>query len=109
MYFSTINAKVAKRTVKCVVMVKKNSKMPWKVVDSKTLRAGESFLLIEGSYVNYPSVFSYNDRIATVDELSGRVTATGIGETKILVNRGKDKAGKYRDYYCTIKVVVSLR
>lgn len=102
---ATIKAKVAKKTVKCTVTVKKNASKPYKVYNSKTIRVGESFLLIEGSCVDYQSVFSFNDRIATVDGATGRVTGTGVGTVKILVNRGQDKKGNYRDYYCTVNVV----
>ena len=42
---------------------------------------------------------------ATVDGATGRVTGTGVGTVKILVNRGVDKKGNYRDYYCTVNVV----
>ena len=101
---ATIKAKVGKKTVKCNVTVKKNAKQPWLTVKEKTLHVGESFLLIEGWFTDYESVFSFNDRIATADG-SGKITATGIGTVKILVNRGKDSNGTYRDYFCTVTVV----
>lgn len=100
---ATIKAKVGSKTVKCKVTVKKSAKQPWRVVTNKTLHVGESFLLIEGWFTDYESVFSFNDRIATADG-SGRVTATGVGTVKIMVNRGM--VGKeYRDYFCTVTVV----
>lgn len=100
----TITAKVGKKTAKCKVTVKKAPSKPYLTVKSKTLHVGESFLLIQGQYLDYESTFSYNDTIATVD-YTGKVTATGIGTTKILVNRGQDSQGRYRDYICTITVV----
>ncbi len=101
---ATIKAKVGSKTVKCKVTVKKSAKQPWRVVTNKTLHVGESFLLIEGWFTDYQSTFSFNDRIATVDE-AGKVTATGVGTVKILVNRGQDSQGNYRDYFCTVTVV----
>lgn len=71
---------------------------------TKTLHVGESFLLIEGWFTDYESVFSFNDRIATADG-SGRITAAGVGTVKILVNRGQDSKGVYRDYTCEVTVV----
>ena len=100
---ATIKAKVGSKTVKCKVTVKKNASQPWLTAKTKTLHVGESFLLIEGWFTDYESVFSFNDRIATADG-SGRVTATGVGTVKIMVNRGM--VGKeYRDYFCTVTVV----
>lgn len=100
----TITAKVGSKKVKCRVTVKKAAPKPYLTATSKTLRVGESFLLIQGQYTDYESTFSYNDHIATIDP-SGRVVATGVGQTKVLVNRGKDAQGRYRDYICTINVV----
>ena len=100
----TITAKVGSKKVKCRVTVKKAAPKPYLTATSKTLRVGESFLLIQGQYTDYESTFSYNDHIATIDPV-GRVVATGIGQTKVLVNRGKDAQGRYRDYICTINVV----
>lgn len=100
----TITAKVGSKKVKCKVTVKKAPAKPYLTATSKTLRVGESFLLIQGQYTDYESTFSYNDHIATIDH-TGRVVATGIGQTKVLVNRGKDAQGRYRDYVCTINVV----
>ena len=100
----TITAKVGSKKVKCRVTVKKAAPKPYLTATTKTLRVGESFLLIQGQYTDYESTFSYNDHIATIDS-TGRVTATGIGQTKVLVNRGKDAQGRYRDYVCTINVV----
>lgn len=100
----TITAKVGSKKVKCRVTVKKAAPKPYLTATSKTLRVGESFLLIQGQYTDYESTFSYNDHIATIDH-TGRVVATGIGQTKVLVNRGKDAQGRYRDYVCTINVV----
>ena len=65
---ATIKAKVGKKTVKCNVTVKKNAKQPWLTVKEKTLHVGESFLLIEGWFTDYESVFSFNDRIATTNK-----------------------------------------
>lgn len=101
---ATIKAKVGSKTVKCKVTVKKSAKQPWRVVTNKTLHVGESFLLIEGWFTDYQSTFSFNDRIATVDE-AGRVVAKGVGTVKIMVNRGQDAKGTYRDYFCTVTVV----
>ena len=100
----TITAKVGNKKLKCRVTVKKAPAKPYLTATSKTLRVGESFLLIQGQYPDYESTFSYNDHIATIDS-TGRVTATGIGQVKVLVNRGKDAQGRYRDYICTINVV----
>ena len=100
----TITAKVGNKKLKCKVTVKKAPAKPYLTATSKTLRVGESFLLIQGQYTDYESTFSYNDHIATIDH-TGRVVATGIGQTKVLVNRGKDAQGRYRDYVCTINVV----
>ena len=100
----TITAKVGSKKVKCKVTVKKAAPKPYLTATSKTLRVGESFLLIQGQYTDYESTFSYNDHIATIDP-TGRVVATGVGQTKVLVNRGKDAQGRYRDYICTINVV----
>ena len=100
----TITAKVGSKRVKCKVTVKKAAPKPYLTATTKTLRVGESFLLIQGQYTDYESTFSYNDHIATIDH-TGRVVATGIGQTKVLVNRGKDAQGRYRDYVCTINVV----
>ena len=100
----TITAKVGSKKVKCRVTVKKAAPKPYLTATTKTLRVGESFLLIQGQYTDYESTFSYNDHIATIDH-TGRVVATGIGQTKVLVNRGKDAQGRYRDYVCTINVV----
>ena len=100
----TITAKVGNKKLKCKVTVKKAPAKPYLTATSKTLRVGESFLLIQGQYTDYESTFSYNDHIATIDQ-TGRVVATGIGQTKVLVNRGKDAQGRYRDYVCTINVV----
>ena len=100
----TITAKVGSKKVKCKVTVKKAAPKPYLTATSKTLRVGESFLLIQGQYTDYESTFSYNDHIATIDP-TGRVVATGIGQTKVLVNRGQDAQGRYRDYICTINVV----
>ena len=100
----TITAKVGSKKVKCKVTVKKAAPKPYLTATTKTLRVGESFLLIQGQYTDYESTFSYNDHIATIDG-AGRVVATGIGQTKVLVNRGKDSQGRYRDYVCTINVV----
>lgn len=101
---ATIKAKVGSKTVKCNVTVKKSAKQPWLTAKTKTLRVGESFLLIEGWFTDYESTFSFNDRIATVDK-AGRVLAKGVGTVKIMVNRGQDASGNYRDYFCTINVV----
>ena len=101
---ATIKAKVGSKTVKCNVTVKKSAKQPWLTAKTKTLRVGESFLLIEGWFTDYESTFSFNDRIATVDK-AGRVVAKGVGTVKIMVNRGQDASGNYRDYFCTINVV----
>ena len=101
---ATIKAKVGSKTVKCNVTVKKSAKQPWLTAKTKTLRVGESFLLIEGWFTDYESTFSFNDRIATVDA-AGRVVAKGVGTVKIMVNRGQDASGNYRDYFCTINVV----
>lgn len=100
----TITAKVGNKKLKCKVTVKKAPAKPYLTATSKTLRVGESFLLIQGQYTDYESTFSYNDHIATIDQ-TGRVVATGIGQTKVLVNRGQDSQGRYRDYVCTINVV----
>ena len=100
----TITAKIGNKKVKCKVTVKKAAPKPYLTATSKTLRVGESFLLIQGQYTDYESTFSYNDHIATIDRV-GRVVATGVGQTKVLVNRGKDAQGRYRDYICTINVV----
>ena len=100
----TITAKIGNKKVKCRVTVKKAAPKPYLTATSKTLRVGESFLLIQGQYTDYESTFSYNDHIATIDG-AGRVTATGIGQVKVMVNRGKDAQGRYRDYICTINVV----
>lgn len=101
---ATIKAKVGSKTVKCNVTVKKFAKQPWLTAKTKTLRVGESFLLIEGWFTDYESTFSFNDRIATVDA-AGRVVAKGVGTVKIMVNRGQDASGNYRDYFCTVNVV----
>lgn len=101
---ATIKAKVGSKTVKCAVTVKKNAKQPWMTTKTKTLHVGESFLLIEGWFTDYESVFSFNDRIATTNS-AGKITATGVGTVKILVNRGKDSNGTYRDYFCMVTVV----
>jgi len=103
----TITAKVGNKKLKCRVTVKKAAPKPYLTATSKTLRVGESFLLIQGQYTDYESTFSYNDHIATIDGV-GRVTATGIGQVKVLVNRGQDAQGRYRDYVCTINVVAGL-
>ena len=100
----TITAKVGNKKVKCKVTVKKAAPKPYLTATTKTLRVGESFLLIQGQYTDYESTFSYNDHIATIDS-TGRVTATGIGQVKVMVNRGQDSQGRYRDYVCTINVV----
>ena len=100
----TITAKVGNKKVKCKVTVKKAAPKPYLTATTKTLRVGESFLLIQGQYTDYESTFSCNDHIATIDG-AGRVVATGVGQTKVLVNRGKDAQGRYRDYICTINVV----
>ena len=100
----TITAKVGSKKVKCKVTVKKAAPKPYLTATTKTLRVGESFLLIQGQYTDYESTFSYNDHIATIDG-AGRVTATGIGTVKVMVNRGQDSQGRYRDYVCTINVV----
>ena len=100
----TITAKVGNKKVKCKVTVKKAAPKPYLTATTKTLRVGESFLLIQGQYTDYESTFSYNDHIATIDG-AGRVVATGVGQTKVLVNRGQDAQGRYRDYICTINVV----
>ena len=100
----TITAKVGSKKVKCKVTVKKAAPKPYLTATTKTLRVGESFLLIQGQYTDYESTFSYNDHIATIDS-TGRVTATGIGQVKVFVNRGQDSQGRYRDYVCTINVV----
>lgn len=100
----TITAKVGNKKLKCRVTVKKAAPKPYLTATSKTLRVGESFLLIQGQYTDYESTFSYNDHIATIDG-AGKVTATGIGQVKVLVNRGQDSQGRYRDYVCTINVV----
>ncbi len=100
----TITAKVGSKKVKCKVTVKKAAPKPYLTATSKTLRVGESFLLIQGQYTDYESTFSYNDHIATIDH-AGKVTATGIGTVKVMVNRGQDSQGRYRDYVCTINVV----
>ena len=100
----TITAKVGSKKVKCKVTVKKAAPKPYLTATTKTLRVGESFLLIQGQYTDYESTFSYNDHIATIDS-TGRVTATGIGQVKVMVNRGQDAQGRYRDYVCTINVV----
>lgn len=100
----TITAKVGSKKVKCRVTVKKAAPKPYLTATSKTLRVGESFLLIQGQYTDYESTFSYNDHIVTIDG-AGRVTATGIGQVKVMVNRGQDAQGRYRDYVCTINVV----
>lgn len=100
----TITAKVGSKKVKCKVTVKKAAPKPYLTATTKTLRVGESFLLIQGQYTDYESTFSYNDHIATIDG-AGRVTATGIGQVKVMVNRGQDAQGRYRDYICTINVV----
>ena len=101
---ATIKAKVGSKTVKCKVTVKKNASQPWLTAKTKTLHIGESFLLIEGWFTDYQSTFSFNDRIATVDE-AGRVVAKGVGTVRIMVNRGQDAKGTYRDYFCTVTVV----
>ena len=75
---ATIKAKVGSKTVKCKVTVKKNASQPWLTTKTKTLHVGESFLLIVGWFTDYESTFSFNDRIATVDE-AGRVVAKGVG------------------------------
>jgi len=103
----TITAKVGSKKVKCKATVKKAAPKPYLTATSKTLRVGESFLLIQGQYTDYESTFSYNDHIATIDH-AGKVTATGIGTVKVLVNRGQDAQGRYRDYVCTINVVAGL-
>ena len=100
----TITAKVGNKKVKCKVTVKKAAPKPYLTATTKTLRVGESFLLIQGQYTDYESTFSYNDHIATIDH-AGKVTATGIGTVKVMVNRGQDSQGRYRDYVCTINVV----
>ena len=100
----TITAKVGNKKLKCKVTVKKAAPKPYLTATTKTLRVGESFLLIQGQYTDYESTFSYNDHIATIDS-TGRVTATGIGQVKVMVNRGQDAQGRYRDYVCTINVV----
>ena len=100
----TITAKIGNKKVKCRVTVKKAAPKPYLTATTKTLRVGESFLLIQGQYTDYESTFSYNDHIATIDG-AGRVVATGVGQTKVLVNRGQDAQGRYRDYVCTINVV----
>lgn len=100
----TITAKVGSKKVKCKVTVKKAAPKPYLTATSKTLRVGESFLLIQGQYTDYESTFSYNDHIATIDH-AGKVTATGIGTVKVMVNRGQDAQGRYKDYICTINVV----
>ncbi len=100
----TITAKIGNKKVKCRVTVKKAAPKPYLTATTKTLRVGESFLLIQGQYTDYESTFSYNDHIATIDG-AGRVTATGIGQVKVMVNRGQDAQGRYRDYVCTINVV----
>ena len=100
----TITAKVGSKKVKCKVTVKKAAPKPYLTATTKTLRVGESFLLIQGQYTDYESTFSYNDHIATIDG-AGRVVATDVGQTKVLVNRGQDAQGRYRDYVCTINVV----
>ena len=100
----TITAKVGNKKLKCKVTVKKAAPKPYLTATTKTLRVGESFLLIQGQYTDYESTFSYNDHIATIDG-AGRVVATGVGQTKVLVNRGQDAQGRYRDYICTINVV----
>ena len=100
----TITAKVGNKKLKCKVTVKKAAPKPYLTATTKTLRVGESFLLIQGQYTDYESTFSYNDHIATIDG-AGRVVATGVGQTKVLVNRGQDAQGRYRDYVCTINVV----
>ena len=100
----TITAKVGNKKLKCRVTVKKAAPKPYLTATTKTLRVGESFLLIQGQYTDYESTFSYNDHIATIDG-AGRVTATGIGQVKVMVNRGQDSQGRYRDYVCTINVV----
>lgn len=100
----TITAKVGNKKLKCKVTVKKAPAKPYLTATSKTLRVGESFLLIQGQYTDYESTFSYNDHIATIDH-TGKVTATGIGTVKVFVNRGQDAQGRYRDYVCTINVV----
>lgn len=101
----TITAKVGSKKVKCKVTVKApvNAKVPF-VVKSKTLRVGESFLLIDGWFTNYESTTSFNERIATIDN-AGRVVAKGVGTTTVMVNCGKDKNGNYIDYNCKITVV----
>lgn len=100
----TITAKVGSKKVKCKVTVKKAAPKPYLTATTRTLRVGESFLLIQGQYTDYESTFSYNDHIATIDG-AGRVTATGIGTVKVMVNRGQDSQGRYKDYICTINVV----
>ena len=100
----TITAKVGNKKLKCKVTVKKAAPKPYLTATTKTLRVGESFLLIQGQYTDYESTFSYNDHIATIDH-AGKVTATGIGTVKVMVNRGQDSQGRYRDYICTINVV----
>ena len=100
----TITAKVGNKKLKCKVTVKKAPAKPYLTATSKTLRVGESFLLIQGQYTDYESTFSYNDHIATIDH-AGKVTATGVGTVKVMVNRGQDSQGRYRDYICTINVV----
>ncbi len=100
----TITAKVGNKKLKCKVTVKKAAPKPYLTATTKTLRVGESFLLIQGQYTDYESTFSYNDHIATIDH-AGKVTATGIGTVKVMVNRGQDSQGRYRDYVCTINVV----
>ena len=99
----TITATVGSKKVKCKVTVKKSAPKPFLTATSKTLRVGESFLLIEGQYTNYESTFSFNDRIATIDPY-GRVVAKGVGTTTVMVNCGV-KNGKYLDYTCKITVV----
>lgn len=79
----TITAKVGSKKVKCRVTVKKAAPKPYLTATSKTLRVGESFLLIQGQYTDYESTFSYNDHIATIDH-TGRVVATGIGQRRFL-------------------------
>lgn len=100
---TTITATVGNKKVKCKVTVKKPAAKPFLTVSQKSLHVGESFLILEGWYTDYESTFSFNDHIATINP-DGKVTATGIGTTKVLVNRGQ-KNGTYLDYYCTITVV----
>ena len=49
----TITAKVGNKKLKCKVTVKKAPAKPYLTATSKTLRVGESFLLIQGQYTDY--------------------------------------------------------